>query len=220
MSYDAPNGGHGYPCSGPWHVFCEQLADSFARQATLQRCVQCGALWERDDRSAHRMTAAVAEAKYPGVSISPFEISTTESTSPPSQYWAHLNEGKVFRLYLATTRGGVPEIWAIIHGAVLQPLPSLDLEGLEVIDRTRFDDLILAQWPEAAEGIQIALAAGLHPLVLKALDLVSRWGIAPTLTVGGTPESTADSLLRPLLDAEVVTVDDLRIEGYGWFGQA
>lgn len=220
MSPDAPIGRHGYPCPGPWGVLCVHLAASITRQTTLQRCGTCGALWEQDDHSARRMIPAAAVIAYPDASIPPFAFPQIERATDPTWYLAYLNQGEVVRLYLRTTRVGASEMWSVVHGAVLRQLPALDEVPLIDVDRARFDDLIKRQWPQEAAAIQFAIETGLHPLVLKALDLVSRWGIAPTLTVGGTPESTADSLLRPLLDAEVVTVDDLRIEGYGWFGQA
>ena len=74
--------------------------------AYLQRWETCGALWDRGERSNHRVLASRAAEFYPHVVIEPFVLPYPAKASAPLRYWAHLNQGAVFRLVVEVERDG------------------------------------------------------------------------------------------------------------------
>jgi hypothetical protein len=213
---------HGYPCQGPlvWQNRYTELASSLELKASLVRCDGCGTLWERGENSARRMLPGGATTGFPDAELARFDIHHIDLADAPTRYWAHLNQGSVYRLYFETKRGGEPEIWSVVHAGELRPVASLDKGPLEECTRAEFIAMVAAtHGPVTSAFVGIAIAAGLHPVILKALDLTTAWSQAPLVFDDSVPvdESTlaplAASLLHPLVDAETVTPYDLWIEG-------
>ncbi|PXA72010.1 hypothetical protein [Cryobacterium arcticum] len=211
----APRSFHGYPCRGPGYA--QNAYDhlpSAAPWIMLQRCRVCGALWEAADRSYHRLTPTAAQARFPDAVIPAFTLPPAEPADQPLRYWAQLNQGAVYRLYLEVTRSGDPEFWGVLHGGELRPLAALDAGPLELVERERFDELLLAaHGPVAAATVTCALTWGLHPLVLKALDLATVFGDGPAIAAGTSVDEVAAGLVQAVLDTGPLTNEDLLIEG-------
>ncbi|MET0956460.1 MAG: hypothetical protein ABWY68_10965 [Cryobacterium sp.] len=206
---------HGYPCRGPGYA--QNAYDhlpSAEPWVTLQRCRVCGALWEAADHSYRRLTPASAQSRFPDAVIPAVTLPPAEPADPPLRYWAQLNQGAVYRLYLEVSRNGDAEVWAVLHGGELRQLAALDAGPVEPVTQERFTELLLAaHGPVVLATVTCALTWGLHPRVLKALDLTTAFGDGPGDADGASLDEIVAGLVRPLLAAGTLSVADLRVEG-------
>jgi hypothetical protein len=202
--------GHGHPCGGGF----TKLAISTQAYAYLQRCETCGALWDRGERSNHRVLASRAASFYPDVVVEPFVLPRPAPASTPLRYWAYLNQGAVFRLYVEVERDGTTEIWAVVSGAVLERCDELDEGPLVECSAERFDQLLATFGAVKAAALRLALAGGLHPVSLKALDLARQFGTEPPAGTSTSPDELAKEVLRPLVRSGAISPHDLVIEGF------
>ena len=207
--------GHRHPCRDG----STELAVSTQAWAVLERCDTCGALWDRGERSLHRVLARAAAKSYPDAVIDPFVLPRPAQAGPPLRYWAYLNQGAVYRLYVEVEREGEPELWAIVSGAVLERIPALDRGPLVECTAERFDELVTSFGTVKAAAVQLALAGGLHPVSLKAIDLARVFGAAPPTGSRTLPDELAQEILQPLVDSGTVSPEDLVIEGFPSFSR-
>jgi hypothetical protein len=131
-----------------------------------------------------------------------------------TEHWAYLNQGAVFRLYLEVERAGEPEIWAIGSDAVLQCVATLDSGPLVECTADCFDELLATFGEVNSAALRLAIAGGLHPVSLKALDLARKFGTTAPTGSATSPDALAAEILRPLVDAGALTPHDLTIEGF------
>jgi len=155
--------GHRHPCRDG----STELAMGALAWSVLERCDTCGALWDRGERTLHRVLASDAATLYPDAVVDPFVLSRPAQAGPPSGYWAHLNQGAVYRFYVEVERAGEPEIWAIVSGGVLERIPALDRGPLEERTADRFDELVASLGEVPSAALRLALTGGLHPVSLK-----------------------------------------------------
>jgi len=78
----------------------------------------------------------------------------------------------VYRLYVE----GEPEIWAIVSGAVLERIPAREEGPLVDCTPERFDELVATFGEATSAALRLSIAGGLHPVSLKAIDLVRVFG--------------------------------------------
>jgi len=207
--------GHRHPCRDG----STELAMGALAWSVLERCDTCGALWDRGERTLHRVLASDAATLYPDAVVDPFVLSRPAQAGPPSRYWAHLNQGAVYRFYVEVERAGEPEIWAIVSGGVLERIPALDRGPLEERTADRFDELVTSFGEVKATAVQLALAGGLHPVSLKAIDLARVFGTATPTGSRTSPDELAQEILQPLVDSGTVSPEDLVIEGFPSFSR-
>ena len=205
--------GHRHPCRDG----STELAMGAQAWSVLERCDTCGALWDRGERTLHRVLASDAAKLYPDAVVDPFVLPRPAQAGPPSRYWAHLNQGAVYRLYVEVGRAGAPEIWAIVSGAVLERIPALDRGLLEECTAERFAELVTSFGEVPSAALRLALTGGLHPVSLKAIDLARVFGAAPPTGSSTSPDELATEILRPLVDSGTVSPEDLVIEGFPSF---
>ena len=205
--------GHRHPCRDG----STELAVSTQAWAVLERCDTCGALWDRGERSLHRVLDSAAAKSYPDAVIDPFVLPRPAQAGPPLRYWAYLNQGAVYRLYVEVEREGEPEIWAIISGGLLERIPARAEGPLVECTAERFNELVATFGEAKSAALRLALAGGLHPVSLKAIDLVRVFGTDPPTASSTSPDELAEEILRPLVDSGAVSVEDLVIEGFPSF---
>jgi hypothetical protein len=182
--------------------------------ASLERCETCGALWDRGERSNHRVLASRAAQLYPNVAIEPFVLPRLAQASAPLRYWAYLNQGAVYRLGVEVERGGEPEIWRIGSGAVFERIAELDGGPGVECTAERFDELLATFGEVKSAALRLGLAGGLHPVSLKALDLARQFGMDPPAGSSTSPGGLAEEILGPLVEAGAISREDLVIEGF------
>ena len=101
------------------------------------------------------------------------------------------------------------EIWAIVSGAVLERRAERDGGPLVECSSERFDELLSTY----AAALRLALLGGLHPVSLKGLDLARQFGTEPPTGSSQSPDELAKEILWPLVEAGVLSREDLAVEG-------